>query len=682
MDQLTAEDPPHIGPYRLIARLGAGGMGRVYLARSEGGRTVAVKVVQTEFAQHAEFRARFAREVTAAKRVGGAWTAAVLDADTDAETPWVATQYIPGPDLHAVVAERHGPLPEQSVRVLANRLALALRAVHEAGLVHRDLKPSNVLVTVDGPRVIDFGIARALDSISGDSLQTRTGMVIGSPGFMSPEQVRGLHVTAASDVFSLGSVLAYAATARQPFGAAGNGLHAQLFRVAEEEPDLDGLPETLLELVRACLRKDPARRPTPEQIAAGTATDLADEWLPGALLGQLGRHAAQLLDFDPLRPHTALVTGRAPAPPAPTPPAPARPEPTPRAVHAPAAPEPVQAPAAPEPVHAPAASPSDALAYAPTVGPGYDGTARPHVPAQTTERRRRPAVVAGTAAVVVLVTVGGLLALRPWRGGAGESPSLSAPKVLQGSWEARLRDGDEGTLARLVIDATGTAQYSLLNEERLCVWESTITGSRNDAIKLGTSRLKRASPKLEAERCEGNTTDYGSSTPDGTGAFVAEWNGAFQWARDPGFYDYHDDGRTSYRPEMFEKVPPAKGALPEQFRGSWRGRGADGTYRFEVTMGQDAAKRDIRLVSISVMGERCVYKAEVFSQETARLRTAPAELADGEQPSGCARSTPALTFWASEDKGRRKLSSGPLRGADSPLVEAGRWVGELTAAGT
>ncbi|MGW6396406.1 serine/threonine-protein kinase [Streptomyces sp. NPDC055103] len=683
MDQLTAEDPPHIGPYRLIARLGAGGMGRVYLARSEGGRTVAVKVVQTEFAQHAEFRSRFAREVTAAKRVGGAWTAAVLDADTDAETPWVATQYIPGPDLHAVVAEQHGPLPEQSVRVLANRLALALQAIHETGLVHRDLKPSNVLVTVDGPRVIDFGIARALDSISGDSLQTRTGMVIGSPGFMSPEQVRGLHVTAASDVFCLGSVLAYAATGRQPFGATGNGLHAQLFRVAEEEPDLDGLPEALLGLVRACLQKDPAQRPTPEQVAARTATEGVDEWLPGALLGQLGRHAAQLLDFDPLRPHTALVPGQAP-----TPPAPARPVPTPRPAYAPAAPQPVQAPPERQPVPAPAASPSDALAHAPTVGPGYDETARSHVPAQTQEPRRRPAVVAGTAAVAVLVTVGGLLALRPWQGGAGESPSLSAPKALQGSWEARLdpRDKDglriEGVLARLLIDAKGTAEYSLLNEERLCVWESTITDSRSDAIKLGSSRLKRASPKSEAEHCEDNTDDYGSSASDGIGAFVAVWNGAFEWEDDPGFYDHQNDGHTSYGPDMFEKVPPAKGALPENFRGSWGGRGEDGTYRFEVTMGEGAAKRDIRLVSISVMGERCMYKAEVFSRESTRLRTAPAELADSKQPSGCAKSTPSLTFWESEDKGKRKLSSGPLRGADTPLFEAGHWVGELTAAGT
>ncbi|MFC8765128.1 serine/threonine-protein kinase [Streptomyces sp. NPDC057193] len=657
--------------------LGAGGMGRVYLARSEGGRTVAVKVVQTEFAQHAEFRSRFAREVTAAKRVGGAWTASVLDADTDAETPWVATQYIPGPDLHAVVAERHGPLPEQSVRVLANRLALALQAIHGAGLVHRDLKPSNVLVTVDGPRVIDFGIARALDSISGDSLQTRTGMVIGSPGFMSPEQVRGLHVTTASDVFCLGSVLAYAATGRQPFGASGNGLHAQLFRVAEEEPDLDGLPETLLGLVRECLQKDPARRPTPEQIAARTATEGVDEWLPGALLGQLGRHAAQLLDFDPLRPHTALVPGQAP-----TPPAPARPVPTPRPV---TTSRPVPVPAAPQPVPEPAAAPSDALAQAPTVGPGYDETARSHGSARPPEQRRRPTVVAGTAALVALVTVGGLLALRPWQGGAGEPSSPSAPKALQGSWEARLSKGDlhrEGALARLLVDATGTAQYSLLNEVRLCVWESTVTASRSDAIALGSSRLKRVSPRSEAERCEDTAEDYSTSRPDGTGAFVASWNGAFDWDDDPGFYDHQDDGQTSYAPALFEKVPPLMGALPEKFRGSWGGRSADGTYRFEFTMGQGAAKRDIRLVSISAVGERCTYKAEVFSQDPTRLRTAPAELADDKQPSGCSRSTASLTFWASEDKGRRKLSSGPLLGADTPFAEASHWVAELTPAGT
>ncbi|MFB7255902.1 bifunctional serine/threonine protein kinase/MFS transporter [Streptomyces nojiriensis] len=312
MDQLIAEDPSRIGPYRLIARLGAGGMGLVYLGRSEVGRTVAVKVVQAEFAGNPEFRRRFAREVAAARRVGGSWTAAVLDADTEAAVPWVATQYIPGPDLQTVVARQFGPLPEDSVRTLANRLALALRAVHEAGLIHRDLKPSNVLVTVDGPRVIDFGIARAMDSLTGDSLHTRTGMLIGSPGFMSPEQVRGLELSPASDVFCLGAVLVYAATGRMLFGAKDTGLNAHLFRIAEEEADLTGVPESLAGLVGACLHKDPARRPTPGEVAERTAEDAAGEWLPGAVLAQLGRHAAQLLDYVPASPVGAGAGGGAP----------------------------------------------------------------------------------------------------------------------------------------------------------------------------------------------------------------------------------------------------------------------------------------------------------------------------------------------------------------------------------
>ncbi|MER5208049.1 MDR family MFS transporter [Streptomyces sp. NPDC002825] len=326
MDQLITEDPTRIGPYRLIARLGAGGMGLVYLGRSEGGRTVAVKVVQAEHAQHPEFRRRFAREVEAARRVGGEWTAAVLDADTEAPVPWVATQYIPGPDLTTVVARDFGPLPEHSVRVLAHRLAVALQSVHAAGLIHRDLKPSNVLVTVDGPRVIDFGIARAMDGLGGDSLHTRTGMLIGSPGFMSPEQVRGLELTPASDVFCLGAVLVYAATGRLLFGATDTGLSAHLFRIAEDEPDLTGVPDSLIDLVRECLHKDPTRRPTPAEVAARTVTDPAEEWLPGSVLAQLGRHAAKLLDFAPETRATIpdpRIPAQAPPPPAYTPTTPA-----------------------------------------------------------------------------------------------------------------------------------------------------------------------------------------------------------------------------------------------------------------------------------------------------------------------------------------------------------------------
>lgn len=372
MDQLIAEDPPRIGPYRLIARLGAGGMGLVYLGRSEGGRTVAVKVVQAEYAGNPDFRKRFAREVAAARRVDGSWTAAVLDADPEAAVPWVATRYIPGPDLHAVVAKDFGPLPEHSVHTLANRLALALQAVHEAGLIHRDLKPSNVLVTVDGPRVIDFGIARAMDSLAGDSMHTRTGMLIGSAGFMSPEQVRGLELTPASDVFCLGAVLVYAATGRLLFGAGDTGLNAHLFRVAEEEPDLTGVPEILLDLVRACLDKDPAKRPTPRQVAAFTAKDQAAEWLPGAVLAQLGRHAARLLDYAPENPtETPTETEASTGTPA------AQPDPrSPSAGPRPLLPPPGYAPTAP----AAHFGPAQGFGPPPAPLPGAWSAARPPAP--------------------------------------------------------------------------------------------------------------------------------------------------------------------------------------------------------------------------------------------------------------------------------------------------------------
>ncbi|WP_239768813.1 serine/threonine-protein kinase [Streptomyces sp. CL12-4] len=318
MDALAPGDPVRIGPYRIIGRLGAGGMGRVYLARSEGGRTVAVKTVHDGFAQNREFRLRFAQEVAAARRVGGKWTAPVLDADTEGSAPWVATGYIPGPDLHEVVARSHGPLPPASVLALANGLAHALSAIHGAGLVHRDLKPSNILVTADGPRVVDFGIARTLETPV-DGLLTRTGAVIGSPGFMSPEQVRGQRLTPASDVFGLGTVLAFAATGRTPFGALDSGAHA--------EPDLSGLQPPVEELVRNCLRKEPARRPNTAELVARTeawALDAVPAWLPGALLVSLGSRAGRLLDADAPSPSD---------PPAPSPagpgtsPAPTRAEP-------------------------------------------------------------------------------------------------------------------------------------------------------------------------------------------------------------------------------------------------------------------------------------------------------------------------------------------------------------------
>ncbi|MFF3812584.1 serine/threonine-protein kinase [Streptomyces bacillaris] len=301
---LVAGDPDRIGPYPLLGRLGAGGMGRVYLARSAGGRTVAVKVVHEEHISSGEFRARFRREIETARRVGGRYTAPVLDADPDADRPWVATGYVPGPSLEQAVRE-HGQLPADSVHALAEGLLRALRGIHAAGIVHRDLKPSNVLLTVDGPRVIDFGIARALQ-VSVESLLTSTGMVIGSPGFMAPEQILGEETGTGADVFALGCVLMYAATGRLPFGNGASNQHAVMYRIVESAPDLTGVGDApLRELIGRCLTKKPAERPGVEVMLADIGTSESPgaalrggAWLPPQLLARLARQAAVLLDAD------------------------------------------------------------------------------------------------------------------------------------------------------------------------------------------------------------------------------------------------------------------------------------------------------------------------------------------------------------------------------------------------
>ncbi|WP_445278946.1 protein kinase domain-containing protein [Streptomyces sp. DSM 118148] len=297
MQPLGADEPAAVGPYRLLGRLGSGGMGRVYLGRSTGGRTVAVKIVHPHFALDEEFRARFRREVEAARRVGGAWTAPVLDADPEAAVPWVATAYAAGPSLAAAVTDG-GPLPARSVRALGAGLAEALTAVHELGLVHRDVKPSNVLLTLDGPLLIDFGIARAT---AGTASLTSTGVSVGSPGYMSPEQILGKGVTQAADVFSLGAVLAYAATGEPPFP--GDSSAALLYKVVHEEPELGGLTGELREVAAACLAKDPAARPAPAELARrlapeGAARLVAGGWLPGALVEQVSRSAVSLLNLE------------------------------------------------------------------------------------------------------------------------------------------------------------------------------------------------------------------------------------------------------------------------------------------------------------------------------------------------------------------------------------------------
>ncbi|MEU0398881.1 serine/threonine-protein kinase [Streptomyces sp. NPDC006197] len=669
MEQLIAEDPAHIGPYRLIARLGAGGMGLVYLGRSEDGRTVAVKVVQAEYAAQPDFRRRFALEVDAAQRVGGAWTAAVLDSDTEARVPWVATRYVPGPSLHDVVARDFGPLPEASVRFLAEGLAHALIDIHAAGLIHRDLKPSNVLVTVDGPRVIDFGIARALETLAEGPL-TRTGAVIGSPGFMSPEQVRGQRLTPASDVFCLGSVLAFAATGRSPFGTVDSGLHSLMFRVAEEEPDLVGVPEALLPLVRECLRKDPSARPTPQDLAARTAIGSSTTWLPGEVLAQLGRSSAQLLDF-----------------------APARPQPLPAA--------PAQAPAhaqaaTPTPTATPTATPTSlnphpALQALPPPSPGgfpydaptqgVDGAGRPPTP------RRRPAAVVAAAAAAVVLIGGGLVALNLWRGansgddGGGGSTSKALPDGFAGAWvgvqETDVEDTATGTraslLTRLTFDKGARvdqkAEYAVLGLGRLCVYSPTVTsatdgkeqGATASEVSVSASTLKRAEPMSESGKCEQQQPAMTLKNPADGKVAVTSGNTKSTFLKDG--------------------VEDPKVKSLDTFNGQWYYDPPDATdYELvAVVVGHGPGPRGVQ-ISIQPGGtpvRMCVYLAQAFtvleaqgSEEPKNLSTTPGQLQADLSGKGCAQDGPL--FDINRTKSSRDLSFSLRSPGKNELLETGK----------
>jgi len=327
LKNLQPGDPAAVGPYKLLGRLGRGGMGQVYLARSLGGRVVAVKVIRPELADEPGFRARFAREVAAAREVNGMFTALVVDADTVGPVPWLATAYVPAPSL-AEAVENSGPLPAESVLVLAAGLAEGLLAIHAAGVVHRDLKPLNVLLAADGPRVIDFGISRVREA----SMLTETGTVMGSPGFLSPEQAEGVEVGPPTDIFSLGGVLTFAATGSGPFGA--GPAPALMFRVVNRDPDLSRVPDELRPVIERCMVKEPAARPTPAELLAqldalgagiGVVTP---DWLPGPVTATF----AQYIPTAQTPPPPPVAAGSpAPAPPAPAPPAPAPPASAPAA---------------------------------------------------------------------------------------------------------------------------------------------------------------------------------------------------------------------------------------------------------------------------------------------------------------------------------------------------------------
>ncbi|MGW6980690.1 serine/threonine-protein kinase [Streptomyces sp. NPDC054932] len=385
---LSAEDPHEIGGYRLHARLGAGGMGVVYLAYTPGGRPIALKAVRREFAADPEFRERFAQEVASARRIHGLFTAQVVDSGEDDRTPWLATAYVPGPSLHQVV-QRHGPLPVRTVLLLVAGIAEALQEIHRVGVVHRDLKPANVLIAGDGPRVIDFGIARAADAAA----LTGVGLRIGTAAFMAPEQALGHPVTSATDVFALGALAGFVAGGVPPFG---NGPESgALYRVVHEHPDLGRIPHELHDLLSWCLAKRPQDRPTTADLIAavhahplvGPRPEFTDGWLPRPVLEEVGGRADTGRAGPAGVPEHLQATMAAAAYPAASAPAPAASGPGGTMSYA-ASPSPNPNPAASVPAPAPVP------ASAPSAPPG------PARRAQRGGRRRLPVVALAAATVL------------------------------------------------------------------------------------------------------------------------------------------------------------------------------------------------------------------------------------------------------------------------------------------
>ncbi|MET9178173.1 protein kinase [Kitasatospora aureofaciens] len=476
---LLPDDPREVGGYRLFARLGAGGMGRVYLSYTPGGRPVALKVVRSEFAEDGEFRRRFAQEVSNAQRIHGLYTAQVIDSGgLDSDAPWLVTAYVPGPSLQQVVRE-HGALPVRTVLLLMGGIAEALQAIHSVEVVHRDLKPANVLVAGDGPRVIDFGIARAADATA----LTGTGYRIGSPAFMAPEQAQGRAVTPATDVFALGALAAYVAGGTPPFGDGPDT--AVLYRVVHEEPDLTAVPADLRELVQRCLAKSPEDRPKPAEIIqaarnhpeVGGQLRFGEDWLPRQVNTEITRRS----DL-PRTPPAPL-----PAAPA-TPPAPAAPAAPPQPVGAPTHPgtvpgRPPQHPAtppsgfAPPPLGAygapqpPTETPTAPVLPAPptvplraqppsfdTPPPGPVVTAA--APAPEAEAKRRGGVswkVLVTVALVMAVggTAGGVVLMKKLDDGGKGSSSNSATRQGGGSSSPNPAPALDGTSPAPTTSAPG-----------------------------------------------------------------------------------------------------------------------------------------------------------------------------------------------------------------------------------
>lgn len=448
VQDLEAGDPRQVGRYRIVGRIGEGGMGQVFLAHSPSGRAVAIKVVRPELAREADFRRRFAREVAAAKRVNGAFTAGVVDADPEGTPAWLATVYVPGVSLAEALAG-HGPWSASAVVTLAAGLVEALEAVHAAGVVHRDLKPSNVLLAADGPRVIDFGISLESEA----SALTQTGMSIGTPGFMSPEQLLGERVGPASDVFALGAILAYTATGTGPWGTGTP--YALHFRAVYEQPDLSAVPAELRDIVATCLAKTPDERPTLADLLehfTGKSSDgpttvtpvAATTWMPAPVARLVQEHATGTITPSPV-PASPVPGGTgapvpAPAPTAVQPPAPDAPKET--MLHQ-AATRTGEQPTPDNPVAADPVEPTDG-ALEPTMQP-----AEPH---GTVSRRR--ALFALTGGVLAAAS-----ALTVWNALDGDSPGRHTDGSGSGSATGGSRSGAASASPRPAT-APGTALWT------------------------------------------------------------------------------------------------------------------------------------------------------------------------------------------------------------------------------
>ncbi|MFI8387068.1 serine/threonine-protein kinase [Streptomyces sp. NPDC085540] len=411
---LSADDPHEIGGYRLHARLGSGGMGVVYLAYMPGGRPIALKAVRREFAADPEFRERFAQEVASARRIHGLFTAQVVDSGEDDHTPWLATAYVPGPSLHQVV-QRHGPLPVRTVLLLVAGIAEALQEIHRVGVVHRDLKPANVLIAGDGPRVIDFGIARAADAAA----LTGVGLRIGTAAFMAPEQALGHPVTPATDVFALGALAGFVAAGVPPFG---NGPESGApYRVVHEHPDLGRIPRELHDLLSWCLAKSPQDRPTTADLIAavhahplvGTRPEFTDGWLPRPVLEEVGGRADAGPAGEPAGSAASAGSGRS-----------GPPEPVPEHLQATGA-------AGAYPAPGPGGTMQYAPAPAPSPAPATPVTpATPVAPARRDRRRDRSRLPAVALATAALLACGGgayWFGFPPEEGGAPAAEPTAAP---------------------------------------------------------------------------------------------------------------------------------------------------------------------------------------------------------------------------------------------------------------